>query len=130
MSSSASMAPRRASRRSARRGASPTPRAPPLLGGKPVPSIIGLARRFEATLIAVGPHGRSRLGGIAVGRVATAMLHDAPCSVLLARAPGAPGSFPRAIVAGVDGSALSLDALRVAAEIAARLRGALGRLAA
>ncbi len=54
-----------------------------------------------------------------LGGVATALLHHAPCSVLLARTPQF-GEFPASIVAGVDGSAPSLAAATVAKAIADR----------
>ena len=52
------------------------------------------------------------------GSVATYMLHEAPCSVLIARPCGDPDQFPRSIVAGFDGSACSMEALAVARRLA------------
>lgn len=71
-----------------------------------------------ADLLVVGSHGGRRLTGIALGGTATELLHAAPCSVLVARAPFDPGAFPSRMVAGVDGSASSLAALDVARAIA------------
>jgi nucleotide-binding universal stress UspA family protein len=42
------------------------------------------------------------------------MLHEAPSSVLVARAPAAPAEFPQSIVVGVDGSPESAMAAAVA----------------
>jgi nucleotide-binding universal stress UspA family protein len=67
------------------------------------------AARYNATLIAVGSHGQGRLAGSLLGSVATRLVHDAACSVLVAR--GANGEFPRTIVVGVDNSEPSLRAL-------------------
>ena len=74
---------------------------------------------WHASLVAVGPHGHSRALGLLLGGVSTALLHDAPCSVLLARA--APENrFPSGILVGVDGSDHSLAAAAVARSIADR----------
>jgi nucleotide-binding universal stress UspA family protein len=59
-----------------------------LLVGESVVCLLAAARDYGATLVAVGSHGTSRLGGILAGSVATAMLHRAACSVLVARPPG------------------------------------------
>ena len=45
----------------------------------------------------IEPHRRSRAVGILLGGVATTMLHEAPCSVLLARPPADPARFPTRI---------------------------------
>ncbi|MFO7573413.1 MAG: universal stress protein [Gaiellaceae bacterium] len=73
----------------------------------------------EATLVAC-ENGHSRTAGIVLGSVATALLHDAPCSVLVARAPAEPDAFPTSIAVGVDGSPESLRAAEVARELAER----------
>ena len=75
------------------------------------------AARAGATLIAVGAHGGRRLVGAALGSVATMLLHDAPTSVLLARAPFDPAAFPSRVVVGFDGSDAGLHALSVAARL-------------
>jgi nucleotide-binding universal stress UspA family protein len=75
------------------------------------------AAQAGATLIAVGAHGGRRLIGAALGSVATMLLHEAPASVLLARAPFDPAAFPSRVVAGLDGSDASLHALSVAARL-------------
>jgi nucleotide-binding universal stress UspA family protein len=56
--------------------------------------------------------------GMILGSTATAIVHRAPCSVLVARA--APPTFPDAVVVGVDGSRQSLAAVEVAADLASR----------
>ena len=75
------------------------------------------AGRAGATLIAVGAHGGRRLVGAALGGVATMLLHDAPTSVLVARAPFDPGAFPSRVVVGFDGSDHGLQALSVGARL-------------
>jgi nucleotide-binding universal stress UspA family protein len=73
-----------------------------------------------ATLIAVGSHGHSRFAEILIGGVAGELLHEAPCSVLVARRPGDVESFPRSVVVGLDGSPPAEYALEAAERIAAR----------
>jgi nucleotide-binding universal stress UspA family protein len=82
--------------------------------GRPVDVLLGETKRMQATLLAVGSHGHRRATGIALGGVATTMLHEAPCSVLVARAPAAPAEFPQSIVVGIDGSSESALAAAVA----------------
>jgi nucleotide-binding universal stress UspA family protein len=75
--------------------------------------------RPATTLVAVGMHARARAAGILLGSVATAVLHEARCSVFLARGVDDPAAFPRAVVVGVDESP---EAQRLAA-VSADLRG-------
>jgi nucleotide-binding universal stress UspA family protein len=95
-----------------------------LVSGDALPSLLDELTQLEATLVAVGPHGRSRAVGMLLGGVATGLLHDAPCSVLLARKPQF-GEFPASIVVGVDGSGHSLVAATIAKSIADRFRSEL-----
>ncbi len=81
-------------------------------------ALIREAERDEDTLIAVGSHGVGRMAGIALGSVATNVIHKAPCSVLVARKGSE--AFPRKIVAGIDGSAESAAAYAVAKQLAER----------
>ena len=74
--------------------------------------------RERATLLCLGTHGYRRSTGILLGSLTTTLLHDAPCSVLIARPPRDRAGFPSSIVVGVDGSAPS----HAAAEVAAALR--------
>jgi nucleotide-binding universal stress UspA family protein len=68
--------------------------------------------------------------GILRGSVATRMLHDAPCSVLVARATGDPARFPARICVGVDGSPESALAAKAARGLASRFGAAVGVVAA
>jgi nucleotide-binding universal stress UspA family protein len=92
-----------------------------LVVGDPARTLLALARRSRASLVVVGTHGRSRAAGIVLGGVATTLLHEAPCPVLVARPQSAPERFPRAIAVGTDGSDGSHDAVLWAAAAAARL---------
>lgn len=95
------------------------------LEGSPGESLLDTARREAADLLAVGTHGTSRAMGILVGSVATLMLHEAPCSVLVAREPADLHSFPRHICIGVDGSTCSGQAAIVARVLRERFGAAL-----
>jgi nucleotide-binding universal stress UspA family protein len=87
-----------------------------LIRGRPVDVLLA----EPATLVAVGSHGHRRGVGIALGGVATTMLHEAPCSVLVARPPTAAVEFPHSIVVGIDGSAESALAAAVAFSLGER----------
>lgn len=96
-----------------------------LLRGSPVPCLHGELQRSQATLVALGTHGHSRISEILLGGVAGPMLHSAPCSVLLARPPRGDHRFPESLVAGIDGSAEAEAALAVAQLVAARFGASL-----
>jgi nucleotide-binding universal stress UspA family protein len=88
--------------------------------GPPGPTMLTELGRHRATLVALGSHDHRRVIGMVLGSVTTQLLHESPCPVLLARA--ARGQrFPAAVTVAADGSAESLRAIGVAAEIAGRL---------
>ena len=87
-----------------------------LLEGAPIPTLLATVDREGATLLAIGIHERSRALGVALGSVATAMLHDAAASVYVAR----PWRGAGRIAVGLDGSPESAAALAAARELAAR----------
>jgi nucleotide-binding universal stress UspA family protein len=80
--------------------------------------LIREAERERDGLIVVGSHGTGRAAGILIGSTATELVHNAPCSVLIARKTKA--DFPRSIVVGIDGSPASAYAFEIAAELSAR----------
>jgi nucleotide-binding universal stress UspA family protein len=89
--------------------------------GHGAPTLLKRAVTLEADLICVGAHGHGRVSGIVMGSVATRVVHDARCSVLVARGERPLDDFPESIVVGVDTSPES------AAEVArslARISGA------
>jgi nucleotide-binding universal stress UspA family protein len=53
--------------------------------GAPARVIVDEAKDWNADLIVVGSHGRSFWGRLTLGSVSDAVLHHAPCSVLVAR---------------------------------------------
>lgn len=93
-----------------------------IVEGWPIVSLLAIAERENVSLIAVGTHGSSRVMGVLLGSVATTILHEAPCPVLVAR-PAAGGNWsPRSIVVGVDGSPQSLHAAELGSALAERFR--------
>lgn len=89
--------------------------------GSPVDVLRQARDRLGATTLALGGRHSSRLLGIVMGDTATELLHDARCSILVARPAGGQPWKPAAMVVGVDGSAGSLTALEAADDIRARL---------
>lgn len=86
--------------------------------GRPVRELLDELRAEQATLVAVGSRRHSRAAAIMLGSVAAAMLHEAPCSVLIApEQVGAAGE----IVVGFDGSGGARRAVGVGRELAGRL---------
>ena len=77
--------------------------------------------RTHASLAVVGCRGYTRTVGIARGAPTTTIVHEAPCSVLVARDTDEPAAWPRTIVAGLDGTPESERAVAVARMLAARL---------
>lgn len=88
--------------------------------GEPVRTLVHEIREHNATLVAVGSGGHRRSVGIMLGTVGTRLLHEAPCSVLIARRPFGGRPFPASIVVGVDGSPESITAAGVARALAER----------
>jgi nucleotide-binding universal stress UspA family protein len=92
-----------------------------LVKGAPLQALLAEIERADASLVVVGSHGLSRATGIALGSIATYLLHQAPCAVLIARGEIVPGHWPRRIVVGIDGSPDSARAYAAASALATRL---------
>jgi len=74
-----------------------------LVRGLPARRLMEEIDRDQDTLVALGTRGTGgRLLGMLGGSAATELVHESPCSVLVAR--GSPDPFPRSIVVGIDGS--------------------------
>ena len=91
-----------------------------VVAANPLRALLAEIESGAATAVVVGSHGRSRAAGIALGGVTAAVLHWAPCAVLVARGAIDPDHWPRSIVVGVDGSAESARAAEVAAALGTR----------
>ena len=89
------------------------------------PATVLLSEAEQATLLVVGSHGRIRTVGLLLGTVATRMLHEAPCPVLISRPARDPDTWPQTIVAGVDGSTESELAAVAARAVASSCRAEL-----
>ena len=88
--------------------------------GRSWETLRSLATAEGADLLAVGTHGGSRVRGIVLGHTATSLAHEASCSLLIARPPFDPASFPASLTVGYDGSPQSERAVDAAVGIAAR----------
>lgn len=91
-----------------------------LLSG-PVPATLLAAIADEsASLLVLGSHGHGRGSGILLARASTTLVHDAACSVLIARRSVDAESFPSRAVVGIDGSSAGEAAAAVADALAER----------
>lgn len=81
-------------------------------------ALLAAAAAFDADLVAVGSRGTGRLAGVLLGSVATSIVHDARCSVLVAQGSREISSRPGLVVVGIDGSASSAEAAAVAEALA------------
>ncbi len=88
-----------------------------LVEGRPDRALLREATATGAGLVVVGSHGRGRMASAILGSVATTMINDARCSVLVARPTRGADSRIGTAVVGLDGSAASVPALRVATEL-------------
>jgi len=95
------------------------------LEGLTVDALLDELKRMRATLLAIGTHGHPRVEEIVFGGVGGELLHQAPCSVLVARPVPDLTAFPREIVVGIDGSDESERAFDVASRLAMRRHSSL-----
>jgi nucleotide-binding universal stress UspA family protein len=101
-----------------------------LVNGPPLGSLMRELEQERATLVVVGTHGHTRVSEIVIGGVAGELLHNAPCSVCIARPPLAEALFPRSIVVGVDGSPQSEAAVAAGLYLCERFHAPLSRVTA
>ena len=90
------------------------------LSGDPVSLLLSRARERGATLVGLGSHGTRRPAGVFIGSIATTLLHELGCSVLIARARASARPFPASIVAGVDTSVSSWRGAEIARALGER----------
>jgi len=97
-------------------------------GGDPVDELVRAADALDAELVVVGSRGRRELGRALLGSVSSGLMMSSPCPVVVV-SPGA--EVPRqpaelsSVVCGVEGSDRDVEVLRLGADLAARLGGAL-----
>src|SRR5262249_24758155 len=72
--------------------------------GSPATAIVEKADEWEADLVVVGSHGRSAVGQLIFGSVSHKVLHEARCSVRVARGRIEEPGTPVRLIIGVDGS--------------------------
>ena len=103
-------------------------------------TVVERARELHAALIVVGTHDRGLLGRLVLGSVAETIVRDAPCSVLIARAPRAAAepsverrdklaAIATEAVEGAVGAAAGAAAGIVAGPVGVLAGGALGAIA-
>jgi nucleotide-binding universal stress UspA family protein len=101
-----------------------------MVDGRADEVLLGAARATGADLLAVGSAVSSRAAGFVFGSVATAIVHQAPCSILVARGDPSRARFPGRILVGTDGSSAAADAEAVAQSLADAHGASLRRLMA
>lgn len=79
--------------------------------GSPTWELFSRVKEFEADLLVVGSHGRSALGRLLLGSISQWLLHEAKCSVRVARGIIDEPDMPVRLVVGIDGSAPAKAAL-------------------
>jgi nucleotide-binding universal stress UspA family protein len=75
-----------------------------VLIGSPATLIIEKAEEWKSDLIVMGSHGRTALGRFFFGSVSQKVLHEANCSVRIARGRLGEPETPVRIIIGIDGS--------------------------
>jgi nucleotide-binding universal stress UspA family protein len=86
-----------------------------VLIGSPATFIIEKAREWKPDLIVMGSHGQTALGRFFFGSVSQKVLHEAHCSVRIARGRLEEPGTPVRIIIGIDGSKYANAAVQVVA---------------
>ncbi len=81
----------------------------------PAATLLKKAADWQPDLLVAGSHGRSALGRFVLGSVSQKLVHDAHCSVRVARGRSVDPALPPRLLIGVDGSPGSEAALRAVA---------------
>ncbi len=88
----------------------------PLVGfGSPASVIIEKSDEWQPDLIVVGSHGRTAAGRFFFGSVSQKLVHEAHCTVRVARGRAAEPNTPVRLIVGVDGSKGAEGAVEVVA---------------
>ena len=84
--------------------------------GSPASVLLKIADDWHPDLLVVGSHGRSAAGRLLLGSVSQKLVHEAHCSVRVARGRVQEPGTPLRIVIGVDGSAGAEAAVNIVAQ--------------
>jgi nucleotide-binding universal stress UspA family protein len=84
--------------------------------GSPASVLLKIADEWQPDLLVVGSHSRSAAGRFFLGSVSQKLVHEAHCSVRVARGRVQEPDTPLRILIGVDGSAGSEAAVNVVAQ--------------
>jgi nucleotide-binding universal stress UspA family protein len=97
-----------------------------LRAGEPAAELLEAARELDAELLVVGSRGLREIGSALLGSVSCDLMREGPCPVVVVP-PGCavPAAGIRCVVVGVDGGERDVPLLRLAADLAGRLRAAL-----
>jgi nucleotide-binding universal stress UspA family protein len=90
------------------------------LSGLTVDALLEEVKRTKPTLLAIGAPEHTRMEEIVFGGIGGELLHQARCSVLVARPVPDEANFPRSIVVGLDGCPEAERAHEVAVRLARR----------
>jgi nucleotide-binding universal stress UspA family protein len=97
-----------------------------LRAGEPAPELLEAARELDAELLVVGSRGLGEVGSALLGSVSCELMREAPCPVVVVPpACALPLAAVRSVVVGVDGGERDVPLLRLAADLAGRLRASL-----
>ena len=72
--------------------------------GTPASKLVAKADDWQPDLLVVGSHGRGVVGRFFLGSVSQKVLHEAPCSVRIARGTTAEAGTPARLLIAMDGS--------------------------
>lgn len=84
--------------------------------GSPASILLKIADQWKPDLVVVGSHGRSTIGRFFLGSVSQKLVHEAHCSVRIARGRVQEPDIPLRLIIGVDGSIGSEAAVNVVAQ--------------
>ena len=98
--------------------------------GRGLDELLAELERRETTLVVVCIRERSRAVGIAAGSVATHLLHEAPCSVLVVPERELAEDWPASIAVALDGSVESAAAAAATWDLSRRLGAPVRAIAA
>ena len=96
--------------------------------GDPATELMTVAEKQDAELVVVSARGRGMAGPALLGGTASALMRSCPCPVVVVPTKAIPpldAEGMRSIVCGVEGRETDVRALRLAADLAARLGGEL-----